>query len=178
MTPIVPFFFLGIAAAVVQTTLFQYFPTWLGRPDLIYILVSFAAYRFTWFRGLIFVFAMGWMMDVVSGIHLGAYPLQYVVVFFFLKTLTENSPLKETAYQVPLVGLSYFIMQMTFYFLYSILAPDTMPAWSWGRVIQETIILLVATVPSFLVFNAFYEFFNKRRVIHKVIRKRSGNQFR
>ncbi len=172
------FFFLGILAAVIQTTLFQYFPTWLGCPDLIYILVAFAAYRFSWFRGLIFVFVLGWMMDVISGIHLGAYPLQNVLVFSCLKFLTENSPLKETAYQVPLVGLSYFIVQMTFYFLYTVLAPDTMPAWSWGRVIQETIILLVATVPSFLVFNALFELVNKRRVIHKVIRKGSGNQFR
>jgi len=172
------FLFLGAVAVVVQTTLFQNFPIWFGRPDLTFILVAFAAYRFGWFRGLVFVFVMGWMMDVVSGIHLGVYPLQNVLIFSCIKILTENSSLKETAYQVPLVGLSYFIVQMIFYFLYSILMPGDMPGWSWGRVIQETIILLVATIPSFLVCNALFEFFNKRRVVHKVLRKGTGNQFR
>lgn len=172
------FFLLGVVAVVVQTTLFRYFPIWLGRPDLMYILVAFAAYRFDWFRGLIFVFILGWMMDVVSGIYLGTYPLQNVLVLSCLKILTENSPLKETTYQVPLVGVSYFIVQVILYFMYSFLIPDAIPDWSWGRVVQETIILVVTTVPLFLVYNAIFEFFNKRRVIHKVIRRNPGNQFR
>lgn len=172
------FALVGILAVVVQTTLSEYFPIWIGRPDLLFILVVFAAYRFNWFSGLIYVFCLGWMMDVVSGIDLGVYPLQYILVFSFLKLLTENSPMRESAYQVPLVGVSYFIMQMSLYFLYSILQPGALPDWSWNRMVQETLILLVATIPFFVIFNFLYEYFNTNRAIHKVIRKRSGNQYR
>ncbi len=172
------FLFLSILIIVTQTTLLQLFPGWLGRPDFLYILVVFAAYRFNWVTGLLFVFMVGWMLDVVSGIQLGLNPLQNIIVFASLKLLTENSPLKEAAYQIPLVGVSYFIVQVSFYFLYVVLLPGSLPDWSWSRMIQETIILIVATIPAFVVFNYFFEIFSKRRVIHKVMRKRSSNEFR
>jgi hypothetical protein len=63
-----------------------------GHPDFLYIVVVFAAYRFGWGTGLLYVYVLGWMMDVVSGIHLGLYPLENIIVFSSLKLLTENSP--------------------------------------------------------------------------------------
>ena len=172
------FIFLSILIIVAQTTLLQLLPGWLGRPDFLYIIVVFAAYRFNWIYGLLFVFVIGWMLDVVSGIQLGINPLQNIIVFSALKLITENSPLKESAYQVPLVGISYFLVQIGFYFLFMVFLPGSLPEWSWSRMIQETIILIVATIPAFVVLNYFYEFLNQRRVIHKVMRRRSGNQFR
>ncbi len=172
------FFGLGVFLIVIQTTFFQFFPAWLGRPDLVYILVAFIAYRFDWFRGFFLVYTMGWMMDVVSGIYLGTYSIQCLLVFFSLKIVTENSPVKETAYQIPLVGISYFLVQMGFFFFYSIALPGTLPEWSWNRIVQETVILLVATVPCFLLFNSFFEYFLQRRLSQKLLRRRSGNQFR
>ncbi len=172
------FFILGILLIAVQTTFFQFFPTWLGRPDLVYVLVAFIAYRFDWFRGFFLVYSLGWMMDVISGIYLGTYSIQFLLVFLCLKLLTRNSPVKETAYQVPLVGISYFLVQMGFYFFYSIAIPDALPEWSWNRVVQETIVLLVATVPCFLLFNSLFEYFLQRRLSQRILRKRSGNQFR
>lgn len=172
------FFILSVIIIVCQTTVFQLFPGWLGRPDFLYIIVVFAAYRLGWVNGLVLVFTTGWMLDAVSGIQLGIYPLQNILVFATLKIITESSPFKESAYQVPLVGVSYFIVQMGFYFFYTVLMPGTLPGWSWNRILQETIILVVATIPAFVVLNIFHDFFQKRRVIHRVIRRSSGNQFR
>ncbi len=172
------FFVLGIFLIVIQTTLSQFLPTWLGRPDFVYILVAFFAYRFDWLRGLVLVYVLGWMLDVVSGLYLGTYILEYLLVFFSLKIVTENSPVKESAYQVPLVGISYFVVQMMFYFFYSIALPGTLPDWSWNRIVQETIILLVATVPCFFLYNSLFAFFQKRRLSQRLLRRRSGNQFR
>ncbi len=172
------FFFLGMLLISIQATFFQFFPSWLGRPDLVYILVTFIAYRFDWFRGFFLVYTLGWMMDVVSGMYLGTYSIQFLFVFICLKVITRNSPVKETAYQVPLVGISYFLVQMGFYFFYSFAIPDTLPEWSWNRMVQETIILLVATVPCFLLYNSLYEYFLQRRLSQKILRRRSGNQFR
>jgi rod shape-determining protein MreD len=175
----VVFFTLGVFLIVAQTTFFPLLPGALGHPDFLYIVVVFAAYRFGWGTGLLYVYVLGWMMDVVSGIHLGLYPLENIVVFSSLKLLTENSPLKENTYQVPLVAVSYFLVQMIFYFLYSMIMPETLPSWSWNRIVQETFILLLATIPAFLLLNSVYEFFDRQRVIHRVMRKHGGsNQFR
>lgn len=172
------FFVVGILFIVAQTTVFQLLPAWFGQPDFVFILVVFSAYRLGWGTGLFFAYLLGWMMDVVGGIHLGVYPLQNVIVFSLLKILAENSPLKENTYQVPLVGVTYFAVQMGLYSLYSIIMPGTLPAWSWNKVIQETLILLLATIPLFVILTFCHDFFRKRRGIRRVISKRGGNQFR
>lgn len=172
------FFVIGALLIVTQMTLFNVFPPWLVRPDFLYIFVAFAAYRFSWGGGLFYVYVLGWMVDVVSGIHLGIYPLQNILVFTALKMLTENSPLKESTYQVPLVAISYFLVQMGFYFLHSIMAPGMLPIWSWEKIFQDTVILFLATIPTFVLLNYFYELFGTRRVIHRVIRKGTTNEFR
>ena len=171
------FLALGVMLIVIQSTLLQFLPAWFGRPDLIYILVAFIAYRFDWFRGLFLVIFFGWIMDVVSGVYLGTFPLQYFLVFISLKILSENSPMKETAYQVPLVGISYFLVQMALYSIYSLTMPDTIPEWSWGRVVLIATILIMATIPCFLLYNSLFEYLRKKRLSPRIMRKQTGNRF-
>ena len=100
---ILSFLIIGIFLITFQTTVLQFLPTWLGAPDLVFILIAFLAYRFEVLKGLLLTFLLGWMMDVISGIYLGTYLIEYLLFFIALNTLTLNSPLKESAYQVPLV---------------------------------------------------------------------------
>jgi hypothetical protein len=86
--------------------------------------------------------------------------------------------MKETAYQVPLVGISYFLVQMALYSIYSLTLPDTIPEWSWAKVVVISLILVVATIPSFLLYNIFFEYIQKKRLSPRIFRKRSGNRFR
>jgi rod shape-determining protein MreD len=158
------FWVLGIALIVVQTTLLQSLPLWLGRPDFVFILVAFTAYRFAWIPGIALVFTLGWIMDVVVGIHLGFYPLMCLLTFTALKLLTNKSPIKESTYQIPLVGLSYFLIQMFLYFAYSLTLPEDLPEWSWGLTLQRTALLVAAAVPFFLLFSSLYEYLQKRRL--------------
>ena len=152
--------------------------SWLGFPDFVFILVAFAAFRFDWLRGCLLAFMLGWMMDVVTGIYLGVFVVKYLIVFFTLNLLTQNSPIKEAAYQVPLVGISYFLVQFGFYAALSMAAADLVSPWSWHRAGRETIILMIATVPCFLLFNSLYEYLLNRRVVPRVARKKGGNRFR
>ena len=172
------FFVLGFVLIAIQTTIFHYFPNWLGRPDLAFILVVFAAYKFSWFPGLLLAFLLGWLMDVTSGVFVGTYPLLVLLVFSIVKFLGQNSAVKETAFQIPLVGVSYFIVQCLFYLFFSLTQPGALPPWSWSRVIQETLILLVAAIPCFVFFNWLYEKIINRRMASKSLRRRGGNQFR
>ncbi len=175
---ILAFLLIGMFLIVMQTTVLQILPDWFGYPDLIFILIAFAAFRFDWLRGCMLAFVLGWMMDVVSGIYLGVFAVKYVVVFFMLFLITQNSPVKEAAYQVPLVGVSYFISQLGFYVMLSITSADLVSPWSWNRVGRETIILMIATIPCFLLFNSLYEYLQQRRVMPRVARRKTGNRFR
>jgi rod shape-determining protein MreD len=161
-----------------QTTVLQILPAWFGFPDFVFILVAFVAFRFDWLRGCLLSFMLGWMMDVVSGIYLGMFVVKYLILFFILHLFTQNSPVKESAYQVPLVGVSYFLIQLGFYAALTLAAADLVSPWSWNRMAMETIILMIATIPCFLLFNSLYEYMGKRRTIARVVRKRGGNRFR
>ncbi|PIE64215.1 MAG: hypothetical protein CSA26_09455 [Desulfobacterales bacterium] len=173
------FLVAGILLIGFQTTIFQIMPSWLGSPDLVFILVAFIAYRFALLTGLFLVFTLGWMMDIVSGIYLGTYVVEYVLLFACLSLLTANSPIKESVYQVPLVGAGYFLAQFILYFILSIMVSDGLPPWLWDRVLRETILLTMATIPCFLLFNSLNEFLLKKKVLRRISqRKKSGNQFR
>ncbi len=167
------FWLLGVGLIVFQTALFQFLPQSIGRPDFIFILIAFAAYRFAWIPGIVLAFSLGWIMDVVGGIHLGFYPLMCLLSFTALKILTTKSPVKESTYQIPLVGLSYFLVQMLFYFLYSLALPEELPEWVWGEALQRTVLVVISAIPLFLLFNSFYEIIQKRRSRVKPLRRRS-----
>lgn len=166
------FWVLGIVLIVVQTTLLQSLPVWLGRPDFVFILVAFTAYRFAWIPGIALVFTLGWIMDVMVGIYLGFYPLVCLISFTTLKLLTNRSPIKESTYQIPLVGLSYFLIQMFLYFAYTVTLPEYLPEWSWGLTLQRTGLVVAAAIPLFILFSSLHEYLEKRRLRSKPLRRR------
>lgn len=170
---VISFWTLGIVLIVAQTTLLPFLPLWISRPDFIFILVAFIAYRFAWIPGIVVVFSLGWVVDVVAGIYLGFYPLMCLLTFTALKLLANKNPIKESTYQIPLVGVSYFLMQMLFYFVYSLVLPEVLPEWSWGVTLQRTALVVVSAIPLFLLFNSLYESLEKRRLRVKPPRRRT-----
>lgn len=167
------FWVLGIFLIIIQTSLLPLFTTLAGPPDLLFILITFIAYRFAWIPGIMLVFSLGWTMDVVASIHLGFYPLVCLITFTMLKVLTNRSPVKEVTYQIPLVGLSYFLVQMFYYFSYSVTLPEMLPDWSWGKTLQRTTLVLVSAIPLFLLFNSYFEKLQLRTMRVKPPRRRS-----
>jgi rod shape-determining protein MreD len=172
------FFLIAVALVVLQTTILQLGPIWLRSPDLVFILVSFIAYRFDWLRGLLLVFASGWMMDVVAASFPGLFVFEYLFVFLVLSALAKNSPVKETAFQIPLVGIAYFVIQVMIYGALIMIDSESLPLWSWGRLTRETVIVMVATIPGFALLNALYEYLQQRRTVSRIIHRKSGNRFR
>ena len=176
---ILSYLLLGILLIVAQTSILQLCPSWMGAPDLIFILITFFAYRFDWLRGLFLVLVFGWIMDVVSGLYLGTYPLLYLFLFVFLKIFKESSPVKEIVYQIPLVGVAFFVGYSGFYIFYSLSLPGILPEWSWSLMIRQALIVVLAAIPCFLLYNKLFEQISRRRFIPpRVLRKRSGNYFR
>lgn len=170
------FLSLGVFLVVLQTTLIQFTPEVLGRPDFVFLLVAFAAYRFAWLPGIVLIFTVSWIIDVLTSHYLGIYPLQCLLVFTCLKAATTNIPIKESVYQLPLVGISYFGMHVLVYGLTSIMVPEAIPTWSWWRLLRETTLLVVVAVPFFLMFNGLFEYMEKRALRPRPARKQPARR--
>jgi len=168
----VAFLLLGVVICVLQTTVLQLIPGSFARPDLVFLLVAFSAYKLPWIPGILLSFTVGWVLDVLVGVNLGFYPLQFLFVLVSLKLLTLNSPVKESAYQIPMVGLSYFLLQMSVYLLSSMTLQYGLPEWSWVSMIQETILLVLAAIPCFLVFNVIHDYLAGRIARSRSVRRR------
>ncbi len=156
------FMAIGIALILLQTTVFYALPEGLGRPDMVYLLVVFSAYRFPWLPGLVLVFMIGWIFDVLSGVNLGVYPLLCLCVFVSLKLVAMRNPVKAFLYEIPLVGVSFFLAQMTIFFLYSMTLEENLLDWSWGEVLREAVLLVLAAIPCFFLFDALYAYLERR----------------
>lgn len=168
----VAFLILGVLLVVLQTTVMQMMPGDFSRPDLVYLLVAFAAYKLPWLPGILLAFTVGWVLDVLIGVNLGYYPLQFLFVYVCLKVVSLNSPVKESAYQIPMVGLSYFLLQITVYVLSAMTLQYGQPRWSWVHIIQETLLLIFAAIPCFLLFNSLYEYLQNRVARSRPARRR------
>ena len=149
------FMAIGVLLIVLQTSVFLELPGNFGRPDMIYLLVAFSAYRFAWLPGILLTFTIGWIFDVLVGVNLGVYPLICLFVFSSLKLVAINSPVKSSAYEIPLVGLSYFLMRMITFFFNSLTLEETLLEWSWGGVIRETLLWFWQPYPAFCCSTVF-----------------------
>lgn len=175
---VVLFIALGLLLIVLQTTVFMVTPLWVASPDLYYILVAYLAYRFDLLRSLIVIFPLSWTMDVLSGVVLGMYPAICFGAFFLLKIMAVKIPVRESFYQVPMIGVSYLVVSKIVYVGLSVYEPGVLAPWSWPEMLLRVGIMIIFAFPMFRVF----EFINKRMqrsfIPYKVLRVRTANRYR
>ncbi len=171
------FWFLALMLVVLQTSVVHSLPAWLGQPDFVFIYCAYVAYNFAWIPAVFLVFSAGWAFDAVSGIIPGIYPLMNLLVLAGLKLLTNKIPIKESMYQIPLLGLSYFLVHMGLYFFCSFSAPDLLPEWGWSLILQKSFFAMLAAVPLFLVCGRLQMFLQKRVYLRKSPRRRRAKLF-
>jgi rod shape-determining protein MreD len=176
---LIPLFIVfGVFLLVLQTTLFSSLPSWFGRPDLVYLLIVFLAYRFDTIKGAFLAFFMGLLLDVFSGVFLGIYPTIYILVFFILKILSKQIA-NETTYQVPLTVISYLFSASCIFITTSFLAPEMKLVWSWRALMLQIIMLAVIAIPFFFTCDAYLHFCTKKfSRLRSLSIKGSGNRFK
>ncbi len=170
------FWLIGLAIIIVQTTLLHNLPIWFNRPDLLFILLIFIAYRFAWIPGIIVVFSLSWLMDVVTGIRLGFYPLICLLLFTVVKSSTYGKLIKESTYQVPLLGAAWLAGQFLQYVIFSLGLNQLMPDWQWGEYILNDIVLMIVAIPLFALYNKLFWFLEKRRMQRKTSSRRTSGK--
>jgi rod shape-determining protein MreD len=172
------FILVGLMLIVLQTSVLMVNPVWVASPDLYYILIAYLAYRFDLLRSLIILFPLSWIMDVFSGVVIGTYPAICFGAFVLLKVIDAKIPVRESLYQVPLMGVSYLIVYKVVHTFFSFFLPGSIAPWSWPEMFVKVFLLVLVAFPLFGFFEYINQRLQKKFVPFKMLRVRSGNRFR
>ena len=175
---IVGFLVVGLLLIVLQTTVFMLTPTWAAAPDFYYILVAYLAYRVDLVRGLLILLPLSCVLDVFSGTIIGMYPVICFSGYFLLKFISVKLPVRESLYQVPLIAVSYLVVYRVVFLALDFFQPDTLVSWSWPIMLLRAGLVIVFAFPLFRFFEFLNRRFRGRFSSLKILRSRSGNQFR
>lgn len=172
------FFALGVLLLLAQTSIFPAMPSWIGNPDLLFILVIFVSLRLPAFQGGALILLFGLLMAIFSGIFLGLYPLIYLAVFSVVRLISGQLAIGEVTYQIPLVVACYLFMSSVVFMVTSVLAPEGILHWSWPALLLQMLMLAVLTMPLFYLFDEFMGWFDQRRPRWSLVGSASsGNRF-
>jgi len=172
------FIALGLFFIILQTTVFMLNPLWVAAPDLYYILVAYLAYRFDLMRGLLILFPLAWMFDIFSGVILGTYPLICIGAFFMLRFMAVKMPVRESLYQVPLVGVSYLVVSKVVFLILDFLEPGTLVSWSWPQELVRAALIILFAYPLFRFFEWVRQRLQGGFISFKTLRAGSRNRYR
>lgn len=149
---IVKFIVVGLLLVILQTTVFVPRTTWLISPDLYFILVAYLSYRLEMTHSLLVLFPLACVLDVLCGTMLGYYALICFGGFFLFKAVVGKMPIRESLYQMPLIGAGYLVVHWLVYLLLEILQPGQMVPWSSWRMLIRALLVVVLAYPLFYLF--------------------------
>lgn len=175
---VVIYMIIGLLLIVLQTTVFMLNPLWVASPDFYYILVAYLAYRLDLIRGLIIIFPLSWTLDVFSGVVLGTYPTICFGAFFLLKVMSAKIPVRESLYQIPLIGVSYLVISRIVHLGLSFFEPGAIAPWSWVDMGIRVALMVLFAFPLFRFFESIYKRFQRSFIPYKILRVRAGNRYR
>jgi len=176
---VLSFLFLsGTILLILQTTLLNILPEWLGRPNLLFLFVVFLGTSLDLYKGLILAILFGLVMDIFSGIVLGLHPTIYLVLVSLLQFLSRHLVINAPGNQIPLVAASYLLTSGSIFIFATILSPGNRLYWDWGSEILQVLILSVVCIPFFTFFNWLTTIFYSKNANHHFRRQKNGNRFR
>ena len=175
---VIIFLILGILILVLQTTFLQLLPAWLGKPDILFLLIVYISCQSDILRGSVVILLLGLLMDVFSGVFLGLYPVIYLLVLAFIKGISRKVAINEFAYQVPLAVISYLFVSIGMFLFSLSLAPDTPPQWSWGAILLQLLMLAVIGVPVFGIFDSIMNIYRSTSASGRFLGSKRTNRFK
>ena len=138
---------LGIFFVILQTTLLPKLPSWMGAPDLLFILLVYCALHVDIIPGLLLAVLFGFLLDITAGIFLGIHTSMYLLLFLLLQAISSKLALRYLQHQPVLTGLSYLLVAGGSFLFSSVLAEQDMLTWSWRDVLLGTLLVAIFSIP-------------------------------
>ncbi|MDH4318872.1 MAG: hypothetical protein OEV64_10815 [Desulfobulbaceae bacterium] len=173
------FIITGLILLTLQTTVLMPEPLWYGSPDLCFILTAYLAYRMNYLAGTLIILPVSWFCDVFCGTVLGTYPVIYLFSFVLLKYISQHMPVRESFYQLPLIGAVHLIIHRLVYFGLGFIEPNPLPPWSWTFILIKVLIMVLLAFPLLRFLDAIARYMEKfTHHSGDLLHIRSGNRFR
>ena len=172
------FLTIGALLITLQTTLFHILPEWIGKPDLIFVLIVFLGLNMDITKGAVLVLLFGLIMDIFSGIYLGLYPVIFLLLFFILRGISKHLAIDETSHMVPIMALAYLFASSGIFIFSALLAPESELNWSWSNILMQIVILAIICIPCCSMFKKIMQFFDKKTTRPSLFRAQPKNRFR
>lgn len=172
------FFLLGTFLIIMRTALFPALPEWLGRPDLYLILIVFISLHFNLWSGTIIILLLGLILDMVSGVFGGLYPITLLVLMAGIRILSKKLFIKDKAPQIPVVLLSYLFINALLYLTAIVLSTGGALSWDWRPILFQMLVIAILTMPCFALFDFLYRWSTSEKKIFSLQRKNRSNRFK
>ena len=118
------FFSFTFLLLCLQTTILNSFPGVPVKPDITIVMVSYLGIFKGPFMGLCYSFALGYVMDTLSGSVLGLYSFLRVVTLFLTRLSSEKTYLKNGLSQCMIIILLSIIDGLLIILIMHIFSPD------------------------------------------------------
>jgi rod shape-determining protein MreD len=171
------FIILGATLLIIQTTILTRMPSWIGSPDLLFLLVLFMATRMDSYRGIMLTLVYGLMMDIFSGIVPGLFPAVYLVLFVTIKYLSRHLIINEPTHQPPLAAASYLACSGAIYLYTVLFGVEIEIFWAWRDLLLQMLILAILTLPCFQLLDRLVSTLYSGQGRFFLRRKKLGNRF-
>ena len=174
------FCFIVVAALLVilQTTLLMPTPVWVFAPDFYFILVAYLASRFTLVSGLILIYLIGLMLDVLAGTVLGMFSSLCFTGFALIRLFANKMVYKNFLYSIPLIALAFFALSGLVYLVFDFLYPNQLVSWVWWEMAVRTALVALFTCPLFRLFDMVHSYGENTVLPWKRLRMRPDSQRR
>lgn len=172
------FIAVGLLLVLVQTTLFMPSPLWIASPDLYYILVGYLAYNFTFLRGIVVLLPISMVLDISSGTVIGFYPALCYLGYFLLKFMVAKMPVPKSLYQLPLIAISYLVINWLLLLLLDFFQPRVIVGWEWFPILVRVCLIYFFSFPLFRFFTFLDTKLRGTISSARLGRSLPGNQFR
>ncbi len=176
---VICFFFLGLVLICIETSLFIALPFKVLIPNLYFILVAYLAYRHNIIRGLLILFPLNLVFDILVGIAPGVYPAMFLLAYLIFKALPSSFSIKESIYQIPFIGICFLFVHWLLYTALGFTSSDFHLTWSWPLMIMKSGLIVLLSPPLFRLFDLLSGFLEKRNInIAKLNGKKEVNRYK
>jgi rod shape-determining protein MreD len=84
------FFFIVVAALVIQVSLLPVFILPPFKPDLLLVIMVFVALRTSFETGALLAWLLGLLNDICSGLYLGLNAASFLILFLLIKSVSDR----------------------------------------------------------------------------------------
>ncbi len=157
------FFASGLLLLLLQTTVIPQLPGWLGRPDILFILVVYCAIRLPLYSGMLLCLFFGMLLDIFSGLYIGLDTICYLLFFFTLRGLSGKLALEYLTHQPVLCASGYLLTNGAIFLMANMLSEGGHFTWPWRQILLGALTTAIFSIPLVHLFDMLLEFCRRRR---------------